>query len=158
MYSALLTAIVLWIATNFGLPPNYEHPNIKLVSSEEIMFLRFKAFTSAQQREILNQQQHSDGQAVSGRRTAVAVYDDQNATIFLPDTWKGDTPADLSVLVHEMVHHLQNKALLKYECQGAREELAYAAQDKWLGLFGRNLEAEFQIDPFTLKVSTTCGF
>ena len=157
MYSALLTTIVLWISTNFGLPPNYEHPNIKLVPSEEIMFLRFKAFTSAQQREILNQQ-HSDGQSVSGRREAVAVYDDQNATIFLPDTWKGDTPADLSVLVHEMVHHLQNQAHLRYECQGAREELAYAAQKKWLGLFGRNLEAEFQIDPFTLKVSTTCGF
>jgi len=38
------------------------------------------------------------------------------------------------------------------------EELACVAQEKWLGPFGRNLEAEFQIDPFTLKVSTTCGF
>jgi hypothetical protein len=31
---------------------------------------------------------------------------------------------------------------------GAREELAYAAQDKWLNLFGRNLS--------TLNVSTAC--
>jgi hypothetical protein len=57
-----------------------------------------------------------------------------------------------------MVHHLQNKAHLKYERQGAREGLAYTAQTKWLNLFNRSLEPEFQIDPFTLKVSTTYGF
>jgi hypothetical protein len=42
--------------------------------------------------------------------------------------------------------------------RGAREELAYAEQEKWLALFDRSLLTEFQIDPFTLKVSTTCGF
>jgi len=57
-----------------------------------------------------------------------------------------------------MVHHLQKKNQLKYECPGAREELAYKVQEKWLSLFGRDLAAEFQIDPFTLKVSTACGF
>jgi hypothetical protein len=158
MYSALLTAIVLWISANFALPPNYEHPNIKLVPANDIAFLRYRAFTAAQQREIASQLQRSDGVAVSARREAVAVYDDKTDSIFLPDTWKGDTPADLSVLVHEIVHHLQNKGGLRYECPGAREELAYAAQEKWLHLFGRNLLTEFQIDPFTLKVSTTCGF
>jgi hypothetical protein len=74
------------------------------------------------------------------------------------NNWKGDTPAELSVLVHEMVHHLQKKNHLNYECHGAREELAYKVQEKWLSLFGRDLASEFQIDPFTLKVSTTCGF
>ena len=92
------------------------------------------------------------------RRQAVAVYDDLNETILLPENWKGDTPAELSVLVHEMVHHLQKESHLRYECQGAREELAYKVQEKWLSLFGRDLASEFQIDPFTLKVSTTCGF
>jgi hypothetical protein len=32
------------------------------------------------------------------------------------------------------------------ECPAEREKLAYKAQDKWLGLFGRNLEAEFKIN------------
>jgi hypothetical protein len=50
--------------------------------------------------------------------------------IVLPDNWNGDMAADLSVLVHEMVHHLQKKNQLKYECpwrsrgaclQGARK-------------------------------------
>jgi hypothetical protein len=156
MYSALLTAIALWISANFNLPANFPLPNVKLVSAQEITFLRNRAFTSAQQPEIVNQEQQTIG--VLNRRQAVAVYDDLNETIFLPDNWKGNTPAELSVLVHEMVHHLQNKSHLRYECPGAREEFAYTVQEKWLSLFGRDLASEFQIDPFTLKVSTTCGF
>jgi hypothetical protein len=80
MYTALLTAIVTWICANFELPPDYNHPSIRLVPAAQITFLR----------------------------------------------------------------------------AGAREKLAYAAQDKWLNLFGRNLSTEFQIDAFTLNVSTAC--
>jgi hypothetical protein len=62
------------------------------------------------------------------------------------------------VLLHELVHHLQDASNQRYECPAAREQLAYAAQEKWLALFGQSLESEFDIDPFTLKVSTTCEF
>jgi hypothetical protein len=117
---------------------------------------RYGAFTAAQRQQIANQEQQSSG--VSNRREAIALYDPLTATILLPDDWTGDTPAELSVLVHEMVHHLQYKKAFKYECPAAREELAYKAQEKWLSLFKRNLESEFQIYAFTLKVATTCGF
>ena len=89
-------------------------------------------------------------------REVIAVYDDEMKTIYLPEGWTGATPAERSVLVHEMVHHLQNLGKLKYECPPAREELAYAAQDRWLGLSGLNLADEFEIDPFMLTVSTRC--
>ncbi len=56
-----------------------------------------------------------------------------------------------------MVHHLQNKSGVKYACAAEREKLAYEAQEKWLGLFGVSLQSEFEIDEFTLKMSTTCG-
>jgi hypothetical protein len=36
--------------------------------------------------------------------------------------------------------------------------MAYAAQDKWLNLFGRDLSSEFELDAFTLKMTTACGF
>jgi hypothetical protein len=155
MYTALLTAMVLWISANFDLPPDFTHPQLKFVSASEINSLRYRAFTAAQQRELLSRQAASASQ--TGRREAVAVYDDQTDTIFLPDSWKGDTPADLSVLIHEIVHHLQARGHIRYECAGAREAPAYAAQEKWLGLFGRSLESDFEIDAFTLKVSTMCG-
>ena len=56
-----------------------------------------------------------------------------------PTTGPAAAPAELSILVHEMVHHFQNMLGLKYECPQAREALAYRAQDQWLGLFGRDL-------------------
>jgi len=42
-------------------------------------------------------------------------------------------------------------------CPAERERLAYEAQDKWLHLFGRNLEAEFEINGLALLVSTSCA-
>src|SRR5262245_34561878 len=67
-------------------------------------------------------------------------------TIYLPEGWTGDTPAELSVLVHEVVHHFQNVLRLKYECPQEREKLAYIAQDRWLALFGHSLESDFHMD------------
>jgi hypothetical protein len=85
-----------------------------------------------------------------------ALYDDATRTIYLPAGWTGETPAELSVLVHEMVHHLQNVAGLRYECAAARERPAHVAQDRWLALFGRSLVDEFALDSMTLLVRTAC--
>ena len=85
-----------------------------------------------------------------------AFYDDKTRTIFLPKGWTGRSPAELSVLVHEMVHHVQNVAGLTYACPEEREKIAYAAQRQWLALFGRDLMREFKIDPMTLLVRTNC--
>jgi len=95
--------------------------------------------------------------SVGKRRDVVALYDDQTKTIYLWDKWTGSRPAELSVLVHEMVHHLQNEAGTSYECAAEREKLAYEVQDKWLGLFGRNLESEFEINGLALLISTSCA-
>lgn len=70
--------------------------------------------------------------------------------------WTGKSPADVSVLVHEMVHHVQNVAGLKYACPEEREKPAYDAQNQWLALFGRKVTEEFELDPMTLLVRTNC--
>jgi len=57
-----------------------------------------------------------------------SFYDDATRTIYLPKGWTGRSPAELSLLVHEMVHHVQNVAGLTYACAGEREKIAYAAQ------------------------------
>jgi hypothetical protein len=153
---ALLTAIVLWLSANFDLPAKHDHPKIEIVPATEIAALRYRAFTPEKQSEILSLGRNTAAPGRDG--DVVAVYDNARKTIFLPMGWTGGTPAELSVLVHEVVHHLQKAANLTYECPAAREELAYAAQDKWLGLFGRSLLSEFDIDPFTLKMKTVCGY
>ena len=92
------------------------------------------------------------------RREVVAVYSFPNDTIYLPEGSTGNTPAELSVLVHEMVHHLQNRAGAKFACIQESEAMAYAAQERWLGLYGHNLLADFEVDAFTLLASTRCFY
>ena len=143
----LLTSIVTWLSSNFDLKPTAMLPKVGHLSTTAMTQRRYRTFLGA------------GGSPVSpsdSGPTTVAIYDRNEATIYLPLEWTGRTPAELSVLVHEMVHHLQNVAQTKFECPQAREHLAYAAQQRWLGLFGRTLEDEFQIDAFTLLVATRC--
>jgi hypothetical protein len=149
---ALLTALVVWLAANFGLPASDTHPEIRLAAAAEIAAIRYGPLTP-ETRGVF-----APAVVTNAPREVVAIYDSKRKTIVLSHEWNGRSAADLSVLVHELVHHLQDSANLRYECPAAREKIAYAAQEKWLGLFGRNLETEFEIDPFTLKVTTECGF
>jgi hypothetical protein len=55
-----------------------------------------------------------------------------------------------------MIHLPQNLGNFKYECPEAREKLAFAAQKRWLELFGLTLGSDFELDPFTLLVRTSC--
>ncbi len=64
---------------------------------------------------------------------------------------------EVSILVHEMVHHAQNLAGMKAECPQARERMAYEAQQRWLSRFGVDMAEAFGIDGFTLLVFTSCG-
>src|SRR5215472_13790172 len=98
----LLTALETWVSSQFDLPAIHEHPSIEFASPAKIVSLRFVGLLS-------DPREH-----------------------YLPEGWTGDTPAELSVLVHEVVHHFQNVLRLKYECPQEREKLAYIAQDRWL--------------------------
>ena len=132
----LLDAIMLWLAINFYLPTPVEPPALISVTAAELVAMRYGP------------------KATVPPGLVVAVYDDQ--TIYLSEAWTGHTPADLSVLVHELVHHLQAAADMRFACPAEREVLAYHAQDAWLALFGESLESAFGIDAATLLVGTVC--
>jgi len=146
----LLKAIETWLASEFQLPQRTVHPAIRFESAARITAFRHTGFLSDDPRNT--------AAVPKGQREVVAAYDPLSQTILLPERWTGGTPAELSILVHEMVHHLQNLARTTYACPQAAEELAYAAQEKWLQLFGRNLAADFEIDGFTLLATTTCMY
>jgi len=140
---ALLTAIVIWLSANFSIPANFELPHVEYAPS-------------ANMADIRSNHTHSAVELTQITSDVVALYDDKRRTIILPEGWSGTTPAELSVLVHEMVHHLQNVSGDEFECVGARERPAYLAQDKWLKQFGRSLESEFKIDMFTIVARSVC--
>lgn len=150
---ALLTEIVTWLSENYDLAAIQEHPRIEFAHQRKLAAMRYGKLLPAGWREDKTQ---DPAVPAIQQREVVAIYNDVTKTIFLPETWSGTTPAEISVLVHEMVHHLQNLAGLKYDCPAAREKPAYLAQDKWLQLYGLDLENEFQIDKFTLVVSSAC--
>ena len=149
--NALMTAIVLWLSANFDLPANFEHPKIEIASHAEIVAMRYGPFKT-------NALTGPEASTSPHRREVVSVYSFPKHTIYLPEGWTGNTPAELSVLVHELVHHLQNRAGTKFACLQEMEEMAYAAQERWLGLYGHNLLADFEVDAFTLLATTHCSY
>jgi hypothetical protein len=150
---ALLPAIEAWLSTEFDLPTIREYPVLRFVPAGQMATLRFRALLSPPGTGFA-----ANDQIASAQGDTLALYDDATRTIYLPEGWKGKAPVELSLLVHEMVHHFQNVLGLKHECPQQREKLAYIAQDRWLGLFGRSLADEFRLDPFSLLVKTTCFY
>ena len=143
--STFLDALVVWLSKNFDLPARFEHPTIKFVPAQAIVAMRYAAFLNDPTKVA----------AVQG--DVVSVYHTEMLTIYLRDDWQGVTPAEVSVLVHEMVHHLQTLARLKFACPQEREQIAFQAQQRWLGAFDTDLEREFELDPFWLLVNSNCG-
>lgn len=144
---ASLAAIATWLSDRYQLPRAEDLPNIELVPASRLATLRYKG---------LLPEHWQSGANTEAQRRIVAVYDDARRTIYLPEGWTGATLAERSILVHEMVHHLQNLGGLKFECAGAREKLAYEAHDDWLKAHGSELEQEFQIDMFTVLALALC--
>jgi hypothetical protein len=150
---ALLTVLVTWLSVNFGLPAIYEHPRIEIVPSAKMAEVRYSRLGAPWPNRVAAEA----GRSVSADVGHVfAVYDDKDRTIYLPAGWTGKTPGEVSVLVHELVHHLQNVGRLKYDCVEAREKPAYRAQARWLELFEKNLSEEFSLDPMTVFVRSNC--
>jgi hypothetical protein len=140
----LLAAIAVWVGAKLGQPVPAELPRVLLAPPARIAALRFR-------------QNISDRVAQDGPSDIVSIYDTDERIIYLPESWSGATPAELSVLVHELVHHFQAVYRTKFECDAQREAAAFELQEKWLRLFATTLEAEFQVDPFSLLVRTSCG-
>ena len=63
---------------------------------------------------------------------ARGFYDADTRTIYLVRPWDARNPYDVSVLLHELIHHRQAEAGHWY-CPGAQELPAYRLQDTWLG-------------------------
>ena len=132
----LMSVITLWLSLTFGLPAVSEYPQVRFLPSHQMSAL------------------HSN--AAAGEHTILGTYDPRTKTIILREHWDSRNPADVSVLVHELVHYLQDTAALRYECAGDREALAYDAQQRWLKLFGKDLQSAFGLDAFTLRLRTMC--
>ncbi|MEX0697195.1 MAG: DUF6647 family protein [Dongiaceae bacterium] len=136
---SLLDMIELWLGANFSLAPAAE-PRLMTVPDARLVEIRYGPASAVAPGDVM------------------AAYDDHSRTIYLMHGCTGRSPAELSVLVHEMVHHLQASADMRFACPAEREELAYRAQDAWLQLFDLDLKSAFGIDRTTVLIATVCTY
>jgi hypothetical protein len=135
----LVNAIMLWLSLNFALPLGADQPLIRQVPPDRLVAIHYGG--------------------MSGRPpdlNILGAYDARTRTIYLRDDWDSRNATDVSVLVHELVHYLQDRAGLSFECPATREAPAYAAQQRWMEFYGTDLHAAFGIDAMTLKLRTAC--
>jgi hypothetical protein len=125
---SLLPVIASWLAENFNLPASNEYPRIAFVPRAKLYAMLFGGQGASESTNSANTRGQSARR--NGRHVVEALYDKISRTMYLHEGWTGAKPAEVSVLVHEMVHHLQNVAGLKFDCPQASEELAYQAQDR----------------------------
>jgi hypothetical protein len=72
---------------------------------------------------------------VAHAETAKSVtYDGRSRTIYLPISWNGSSPQEMSAFVREMARHLQSQGGANYHCEPT--QFANAAQVYWLAMFG----------------------
>jgi hypothetical protein len=151
---SMMTEIATWLAANFDLPLTDDLPRLEFASPSKLIAIRLGGFVLNQSESPSAPNPAQPPLSIAGE--LAAIYHTAKRTIYLPEGWSGKSHAETSVLVHEMVHHLQNVGGIKYPCPDAREKPAYLAQDQWLSRFGLDLEAAFGIDLFTVLVRSAC--
>lgn len=112
----LVAHLETWLDTNTNLERRPIAPTISWVSTAKAAYLQGSA-------------QAAKAQTIRG------LYDPDTQAIYLVKPWNALDPYDVSVLLHELVHHRQNGGGHWY-CPGAQELDAYRTQDAWLAELG----------------------
>jgi hypothetical protein len=136
---ALAETAADWAARALDVPPPAAPPEIRFASRREMARMRFGPEFREDQAE-----------------NVIALYNTEQRVMWLPDGWTGDDPAEMSILVHEMVHHIQQVSAVDFPCLAAREKDAYAVQARWLDEHGLDLFETFELNDLALHFLTTC--
>lgn len=154
--SPVLEEIADWVSQNFAIPASASLPGIEIVSPERFSTVMYRRLVESRQTGAISELR--DRPPSNQLSDVVAFYENASRTVFLRQGWTSSSAADVSVLVHEFVHHLQNVAGMTYACPAEREKLAYAAQQKWLERSGHDFFEAFETDRMTLLVRTSCAY
>lgn len=112
----LVAHLETWLDANTDLQRRAAAPTIEWVSPAKAAYLQ-------------------GGAQAAKAETTRGLYDPDTQAIYLVQPWSARDPFDVSVLLHELVHHRQNGGGHWY-CPGAQELDAYRTQEAWLAELG----------------------
>ena len=149
----LVMSLMLWISTVTGWPVP-EPPTITYVDNGQEMFLKSHDCDSKPNQPVC---QTYDGT----QSNILGLYHSVTGTIYLSrDFWPAST-RDQSILLHELIHHMQYSRDYKYYkslCRGDIEKEAYDLQEKWLKQRGKTLLETIELGPLMRHILTRCEF
>ena len=91
----------------------------------------------------------------------LGLYNNEIKTVFLDKNFWWASVRDQSILLHELVHHMQytkNWEHYRKKCKGHIEKEAYDLQEKWLAIRGLELGPTIDLGPLMRHVLTQCDF
>ena len=145
----IITALMLYISsiTGWPIPPP---PNIQYINSSQFSMIVNDCYKFPNTRVC---------KTPGSSTNIVALYNNITKTIMLnKDFWWSSTK-DQSILLHELVHHMQyNSDYIKYKnmCRGTIEKEAYEIQSKWLAKYKRELFEVMNMNDLHYLMITSC--
>ncbi len=131
----ILTALMIWLGANTGLDTNHDIPKVLFLSQEKMEKLYY-----VDERDQRPNELHG-------------LYDTNTNTIVLPDTWDRRKAWDMGVLIHEMVHYLQDMNDVDFQCTAQMEKDAWPIQQKYLK---EQHDYDWEYDSLWYMVISTC--
>jgi hypothetical protein len=131
---------MLWINATTGLPVPDVRPVIQYLSAERLHYM-----------VAPDTEYDPDGSFIYH-----AAY--RNDFVYLTKGWDRNDIVDLSTLVHELTHHMQEHSGQTWGCNAAKEPQAYSVQEDFLTAAGveKPLEA-MQVNRLFIAFRGMCG-
>jgi hypothetical protein len=131
---SVIAALMLWISAHTNYQMNFDSPRIVQLSQ-----------TALEQKFYQGQDKDSH---------LHAFYDPKNEIVYINNKFDINDPFNQSILLHEILHHVQFKNGVKYDCIGELEEEAYTLQKQYLREVHNFL---WEYDALYLKIITSCN-
>jgi hypothetical protein len=132
---SVIAALLLWIGANTSYDVNLQHPTIKIMPQHEMELM------------------YSKGKGMSKGSTLHAFYDLKKDIIYLPDSFDLYDPWHKAVLLHELIHFVQDQNQAVFECNAQMEAESWPLQQKYL-LEMHGIKWEY--DTMWFRMISTC--
>ena len=109
----ILTALMIWLGANTPFQTDHPLPTVIFLSQEKM-------------EQMFYGDNEYEPDSLHG------MYNKEESTIILSDDWNRNDPWDLSVLVHEMVHYLQDQNNMVFPCNAEMEKMSWPIQQFYL--------------------------